>query len=293
MPPIDLKDKPICITGASSGIGAATALACARAGMPVLLAARREDKLAEIVERIRSEGGEAAAEVVDVADAEACERMIARAIEQFGSIYSVFANAGYGLEKAVHEMSDEEMRRIFEVNYFGTLNTLRPATPHMLERGAGHLLICSSCLARFPIPYYSAYSATKAAQHHIGRAMRLELEPHGVHVSTVHPVGTKTEFFDQVKGHSRRTTLVEHSPDFFMQTPERVARAVVRCLRRPRPEVWTSKLTLWGMAFGAATPRIADMGVRHMVRKRQAELERRGRERSAKPAGAETEKAPG
>lgn len=276
--PIDLTGKPIAITGASAGIGKAAALLCARAGMPVAVMARREEPLRELVERIEREGGRAAHVVGDVTDPGANERLIETCIERFGSVYSVFANAGYGQEARQHEMPDEEIRAMFETNFFGTLNTIRPAVRRMLERGAGHVLICSSCVARFPLPYFAVYSATKAAQHHIGRAMRLELEPRGVHVSTVHPIGTKTEFFDVAASRSwnKDETITEHAPSFMMQSPEKVARAVLRCLRRPRPEVWTSAAVRYGMSIGSAFPRLADMGVRRMVRQRENGAARRG-----------------
>lgn len=266
--PIDLTGKSICITGASAGIGRATALQCARTGMPVLVAARREDRLKDVVEQIRSAGGRAEWITVDVADPESNERMIERAIDAFGSLYAVFANAGFGVERAMHEMTDEELRQIFEVNFFGSMHTIRPALPHLLQRREGHVLLCSSCVAKFALPYYGAYSATKAAQNHIGRAMRLELEPLGVHVSTVHPVGTKTEFFDVTKQRSEVARLVEHSSERFMQTPDRVAKAVMKCLRKPRPEVWTSRFVQYGMAMSMAMPRVADASVRWMVNRR-------------------------
>jgi short-subunit dehydrogenase len=264
--PIDLTGKPIVITGASSGIGLSTALHCARAGMPVLLAARRVDRLKDAAERIQREGGRAIAFACDVADPEASRRMIDACLNNFGSIYSVFANAGYGLEKPIHEMPDADIRAMFEVNFFGTLHTIRPALPHMLSARQGHILICSSCLAKFSIPYFGVYSATKAAQNHISRAMKMELEPLGIHVSSVHPVGTKTEFFETAQHLSGDQTLLQHTPPMFMQSPDTVARAVVRCLRRPKAEVWTSQLVRIGMAVSMLVPRFADMGVRGMVR---------------------------
>jgi len=276
---IDLTGKPICITGASAGIGAATAMACARAGMPVLLAARREDRLRQVAGRLRDAGARAEIFVVDVADAESCRRMIHAAEDAFGPLYSVFANAGYGVERAIHEMTDEELHAIFEVNFFGSLHAIMPAIPGMIERRCGHILFCSSCLAVFPLPYYGAYSATKASQHHVGRAMRLELAPYGVHVSTVHPIGTKTEYFDVVKQRTGQPSLMEHTPDRFMQSPERVARAVVKCLRKPRAEMWTNAFVRFGMTASALAPRLADLGVRKMVR------EHRQREAPAGGAG--------
>jgi short-subunit dehydrogenase len=268
---IELSGKPILITGASSGIGAATALRCAQAGMPVLLVARRADRLRETESRIAAAGGRAAVFQGDVADAGACAAAVEECIRRFGSIYGVYANAGYGVERAVHEMPDAEVRAMFETNFFGTLNTIRPALPHMLKARAGHVLICSSCVAKFALPYFSVYSATKAAQNHISRAMKLELEPFGVHVSSVHPVGTKTEFFDTAQKLSGGQPMIAHTSDFFMQSPDTVARATVRCLRSPRPEVWTSMFVQLGMAFSVAFPRLADMGVRGMVKQRMSQ----------------------
>lgn len=266
--PIPLVGKPIVITGATAGIGRATAMECARAGMPLVLTGRREDRLRDVVADVERLGGRALPAPGDVTSEKDCEDAVRLCVESFGSVYAVFANAGYGVEAPVHEMSDVEVRDIFETNLFGSLNIIRPALPHMLRARAGHVLFCSSCLAKFVIPNYAAYSATKAAQHHLGRAMRLELAPFGVHASTVHPVGTKTEFFDQVTTRSGGAPIVKHAPDMFLQSPSRVARAVVRCLRSPRPEVWTSALVRYGMAIGGLFPRTSDFFVRKMVSER-------------------------
>lgn len=268
--PIDLRDKPIAITGASSGIGAATAVECARAGMPVALGARRIERCQELAAQINAEGGRAIAVELDVTDADACERFVAKTIEAFGSIYSVYANAGYGIESPVDALPDADLRRIFETNFFGTLNTIRPALRNMLQSRAGHVLICSSCLAKMTLPYSSAYSATKAAQAHIGRAMRLELEGSGVEVSTVCPIGTLTEFSAAVRTEHGKPRVVTHIPERFKHTAERVARATVACLRRPRAEVWTSPLTRLGMAICTAIPGVEHFYLRRMVAQRRA-----------------------
>jgi len=264
---IDLTGKPILITGASSGIGRETAFHCAKAGMPVVLAARRIDKLNDAVARITGEGGRAIAVPLNVDDPAACTAAVEVCVSEFGSVYSVFANAGYGIEAPVHETSDQMFRAIFETNFYGTLNIIRPALEHMKPAHQGHILICSSCLAKFAVPYYSAYSATKAAQNHIGRAMNIELRPHGIRTSTVHPIGTRTEFFETAARNSADgTTMSEHTPKAFMQRPSTVARAVVRCLRRPRPEVWTSLPVHLGMSIATFTPRISDYFLRRMLK---------------------------
>src|SRR5882724_761167 len=124
---IDLTGKPIAITGASSGIGRATAIACAAAGMPVALGARRVEKLESAVREITAAGGRAIAVPTDVDKPEDCRRLVDRTVAEFGSIYAVFANAGYGFEKAMADTTDAELRAIFETNFFGTMNTIRPA----------------------------------------------------------------------------------------------------------------------------------------------------------------------
>jgi short-subunit dehydrogenase len=267
---VDLKGKPIAITGASSGIGRATALACARAGMPVAVMARREDKLRSLVREIEALGGRAVALVGSVDKPDDCERLIARTIEAFGSIHAVFANAGYGLERPIHEMSDADMRAIFETNFFGTLSTTRPAVRAMLAAGSGHVLICSSCLSKFGTAYHGAYSATKAAQNHIARAMNIELAARRIRVSSVHPVGTKTEFFETARINSGGATMLDNSPGAFMQSPDRVARAIVACLRRPRSEVWTSLPAR--LFFGLVTmfPALGDAVMRRWAARRGA-----------------------
>ncbi|MGE3109408.1 MAG: SDR family NAD(P)-dependent oxidoreductase [Phycisphaerales bacterium] len=273
---IDLSGKPIAITGASSGIGAATALACARAGMPVAISARRRDRLDAVATRIRAEcpGARVFVQECDVAVPGECEGFVDAAAREFGGLYAVYANAGYGVEAPIHEMTDRQMRDIFETNFFGTLATVRPALAHMMKSSGvprGHVLICSSCVAKMPLPWYGAYSATKAAQNHISRAMRLELEPQGIHVSSVHPIGTRTEFFDQVKGRTGVSKLVEHTPDRLLQSADFVAGVTVRCLRRPVPEVWTGAkghFVRFGMSVTTFLPRVGDFFIRGMVNKR-------------------------
>lgn len=280
--PIDLQGRPIAITGASSGIGAATALACARAGMPVALCARREDKLAAVADECRKIGVPVFTMVVDVADAGACGEFIRGAIKALGGLYAVDANAGYGLERPILETTDAQLREIFEVNFFGTFNVVRPAVEFFRSkprggRGGGeprgHVIICSSCLAKMTIPYYSAYSATKSAQNHVGRAMRLELEPEGIHVSTIHPITTRTELFDKVKERSGLDELKPHAPGWLVQDAELVARCTVKCLRRPRPEVWTGfkgRFVRFGMAMCTLFPGLLDFNTRGMVRSRHS-----------------------
>lgn len=266
---IDLAGKPIAITGASSGIGAATAIACAAAGMPVALGARREDRLRELVGRIEAAGGRAIAVACDVDKPEDSERLVGATVEAFGSVYSVFANAGYGFESRVLEMTAERIEAIFRTNFYGTMHLVWAAGPRMVEAGSGHILMCSSCLSKLSVPLYAAYSASKAMQDHFGRALRLELAGTGVLCSTVHPVQTRTEFSEQTTANSGGRSVMTGSGGH-SQSADTVADAIVRCLRKPRGEVWTSQGTRLGFALATAWPGLADRVIAREWRKRAA-----------------------
>jgi len=270
--PIDLAGKPIVITGASSGIGLVTARACAHAGMPVVLAARRLNRLREEAAKIEGQGGRALAIECDVSDAGACKALIDAAEERFGPLYAAFANAGYGHECSIEMSSESQLRDIFEVNFWGTASVFRASLASMRRSGSGHLLACSSCLSKIGMPYFGAYSATKAAQDHLARAMRHELAGSGIHVSSVHPIGTRTEFFEETDKRSERARLAIRTGLAFMQPPERVANAVVACLRRPRGEVWTSMSVRTALGVATIFPQTADrllgLALRRRLRRR-------------------------
>jgi short-subunit dehydrogenase len=259
----ELTDKVIVITGASSGIGAATALACAEAGMDVALAARRADRLNEIAGQIEQRGRAALSVPCDVTDPEQLEQLFAQAWERFGRVDAVFANAGFGLFGSVLETPEADHRAIFEVNYFATLSTLKAAAPYLrkTENGLRHVLICASAGSEIGLPMFGAYTATKAAQDCIAGALRAELADEGIAVTSVHPVGTKTEFFDTVKARSTPTSAGEpgttNTPPGLMQSVEHVAKRIVAALRRPRPEVWPMRTARWGLALCTAMPRFA------------------------------------
>jgi short-subunit dehydrogenase len=255
-----LTDHVFIITGASSGIGAATAIEAARHGMDVVITARREDRLNQVAQRVRALGRRAEIIAGDVTDGGMSERLLDAATEAFARFDFVFANAGYGLGKTVLDTSEWELRAMFEVNFFAGVDLLRRAATRLIaHKRPGHLLMCSSCLSKFTLARSGPYSATKAAQNHICRAMRLELRPFGIEVASVHPIGTETEFSQSSAERRGEQTQRTNTPRLFMQPPERVARAVIRCLKRPRPEVWTSftMRTLSGVITLA--PRLGEM----------------------------------
>ena len=137
-----LRDQVIIITGASSGIGAATAIQCAKAGMDMVLNARRADRLEQVADTVRQCGRKAEIVVGDVTEEGMSQRMLDTAQDAYGQFDVVFANAGYGFERSVVQMDDQELRQIFDVNFFASFDLLRHAARRLLDaERSGHLLM--------------------------------------------------------------------------------------------------------------------------------------------------------
>jgi len=227
--PAELSDKVILITGASSGIGAATAVACAEAGMHVTLAARREDKLKQVAQRCVAAGPpgiKAQWVVCDVDDDKAVRRAFAESWTYFGRLDAVFANAGVGLTKPVLATALAEHQSLLNTNYLSTVRTLLVANEYFKRTpsGLGHFVICSSCLSDLGLPNNAVYSATKAAQKALADGLRAEVARRGLHVTSVHPIGTRTEFFDTSAKRSGRDNPELHVPDHRLQDPMKIGR---------------------------------------------------------------------
>jgi hypothetical protein len=174
----------------------------------------------------------------------------------------MFANAGYGFLKAVENLDAASHRRIFEVNYFGTMRCVQAALPTMKQAGRGHIVITSSVVGRVGLPLYAAYSATKAAQDALATALRVEAELLGIDVTCVYPVGTRTEFFEVSAAIGGRDAISRNTPKMFMQSPAHVARRIVKALRRPCPEVWPARWAHFGSSIACLMPRLTRWALR-------------------------------
>ena len=196
-----MADPVLLITGASSGIGAATARAASER-YRLVLAARRVDELEELAGEL---GGDERALAVrcDVTEWDEVQAMAAAALERFGRIDAVFANAGFGATRGFLEESPEHWRSMVLTNVYGVALTIRATLPHLLERGDGHFLVTSSVAGRRALPG-SLYSATKWAATAIGEALRAELrqmhDNHAIRVTLIEPGMTDTPFFDNRPG---------------------------------------------------------------------------------------------
>jgi len=239
-------DRPLAgrvgvVTGASSGIGAATARALAAAGMAVVLGARRADRLAAVCTEIRDAGGIADACPTDLRDETQVTALIDTAVARHGRLDALVNNAGTGVVRLVEDGRVDEWRTILETNVLGTLVACRAALRHMLPRGAGDILNLTSVSASEAWPYMAAYAGSKAAVHALSQALRREVAERGVRVMTVavHNIGTEfastfdldilpaaTKRWEELGLLNRRARLLE---------PADVAQAIVFMLSQPDP----------------------------------------------------------
>jgi short-subunit dehydrogenase len=196
-----VRNQVIVITGASSGIGLCTARMAARAGAKVVLTARDEETLREEAQRIREEGGEATFLAGDVADAESLSRVARHAVLTYGRIDTWVNNAGIGVYGRAEEVSLADMRRLFDVTFWGTVHGCLAAIPRLKETQGGALINVGSVESEMSTPYHSAYSAAKHAVKGFTNALRLELEEEGapISVTLVKPTGIDTPFFEHAK----------------------------------------------------------------------------------------------
>jgi NADP-dependent 3-hydroxy acid dehydrogenase YdfG len=210
----------LLITGASTGIGAATARHAVEAGWNVVLGARSEDKLRALAEELGSEQTHVVR--CDVTEWDDQQRLVAETLDRFGGLDAAFANAGFGAKRGFLEEDPDQWRSMVLTNVLGPALTIRAVLPHFLERDAGHFLITSSVAGRRALPG-SLYSATKHAATAMGEALRSELrqmrENFSVRVTVIEPGMVDTPFFDD-------------KPQGALE-PDDIARVVLFALEQP------------------------------------------------------------
>jgi short-subunit dehydrogenase len=250
----DLRGRAAAITGASAGIGRACAELFAAEGLSVTLAARREPELARIAAEIVRRGGRAVPVVTDVVREEDLVRLVDRTQSEFDRLDVMVCNAGIGFHGNLEKTTPDVMRRLIDVNFMGTYYAARAALRIFQAQGHGHIVIVSSVVGRRGIPFMGGYAATKFAQVGLAESLRSELAGTGVHVTIVFPVSTETEF---------SATMLRNYGQRYQGTGPRqsagdVARAIVRCLRKPAPEVYPYPLARGLAIFNVVAPRWCD-----------------------------------
>ncbi|HEX5974904.1 MAG TPA: SDR family NAD(P)-dependent oxidoreductase [Rubrobacteraceae bacterium] len=228
-----LDGKVAVVTGASSGIGEATAEALAREGAAIVAAARREDRLAGLVERIEDEGGRVLAAVCDVTDESQAHGLISKAREEFGSVDILVNNAGVMLLSTVGKGLSDEWRTMFEVNVMGLLYATDAAVEVMKRQGSGHLVNVSSVAGRKVTRDSSGvYAGTKHAVVAISEGLRQELLEDNIRVTVVEPGAVETELTDHITDEDAREAVSSLHKLEILQS-EDVANAIVYAVTQP------------------------------------------------------------
>jgi short-subunit dehydrogenase len=241
------------ITGASSGIGEATARAFVADGAQVVLTSEREQELMGVAASLQASGGKVTPLVVDFSKPDQVTGLIARIEAEVGPVDVLVNNAGLGLGARILEMKLDDLRFLFEVNFFALATLSREAFAVMAERKRGRIINISSGAGRLGLPGVGAYAASKGAVHNFTSALRIEGRACGIFVSEVMPVSVRTKFFDNVKGETYR-------PSGVVQTPEQVAQVILRCAKaaRPKAEVLPYRLLRIPFVLDALLPGILD-----------------------------------
>ena len=270
-----LEDQVMVVTGATSGIGLATAKRAAQRGARLVLCSRNETELQETVDQIQQNGGTARSLVADVSDQESMERLAATAVEEFGSLDTWVNNAGVSFYGRLTEVAIEDMRQLFEVNFWGTVHGSRAAVARL--RGAGGALInIGSIVSDRAIPLQGAYSASKHAIKGFTDALRMELEQEGapISVTLIKPSTIDTPYFKHAKNYME----VEPKPPAPVYAPEVVANAVLRAAEHPVRDITVGGGGRFISAMGTALPRLTDFYMeRAMFGSQRSDLPSEGR----------------
>ena len=254
--PVDLRGAVVVVTGASTGIGEATALRFARAGSRVVLAARRSERLEALAGAIGSHGGQALPVRCDVTEPEDVAALVEATVRAYGRCDVLVNNAGIPGGGAFRDVSTERIKRIVGVNLLGVLLVTKAFLPSMLERGAGHVVNVASIAGRVATPGAAVYGATKHGVVAFSEALSAELRRSGILVTSVNPGLTRTEGFPQV---GRR---------WFVMQPERVARTILEVVRDGRtPEVSVPRVLPLLQVFRLITPPLYRWGMNVAARR--------------------------
>jgi clavulanate-9-aldehyde reducatase len=230
-----IQDKVVAITGASSGIGEATALACVKAGAKVALGARRRDRIDELAQRIRADGGEAVAIETDVTDEASARAFVEGAREQLGGLHGLVNNAGVMLLGPVEGADTDQWRTMVQVNCLGLLYCTHAALPVMREEGAGHIVNVSSVAGRVASLGSAVYNLTKWGVVGFSEGLRQEALHANVRITIIEPGFVETE----LQGHNEGSPIVMEAMGKMreqidpLQAPD-IADAIVFALTRPQ-----------------------------------------------------------
>ena len=220
--------KVALVTGGTSGIGKATAIAFARAGAKVVLTGRREKEGAQVVAEIKKLGGDAAFVRADVAKDGDVKKMVDFTIDKFGKLDVAFNNAGVEWMGPLEKATEAEYRRIFDINVWGVLNSMRHEIPVMLNNGGGAIVNTSSVAGHVGLPQVSVYIASKHAVEGLTKSAALEFAKQNIRINAIAPGVIGTEMFDRFAGEDEvRKQIISITPVGRIGASEEIAEAVL------------------------------------------------------------------
>ncbi|MBI4056995.1 MAG: SDR family NAD(P)-dependent oxidoreductase [Elusimicrobia bacterium] len=225
-----LKDKVVLVTGASSGIGWATAIAFAQKGCRVALAARRVNKLEELSRKIQSEGATALVLACDVSNSSQVRSVVQKTIDTWGRVDYLINNAGYDNSRPLTDLDLATLEKIIDTNLMGTIYMTHTLLPHMRKHGSGHIVNVSSINGLVGLPYKAAYCASKFGVVGFTQALRAELRGTGITLTAFCPGTVSTPMTEEVL--KNRKLVMAIRP----KSAEQVARVIVKCCLKKTPE---------------------------------------------------------
>lgn len=242
------QDKVILITGASSGIGRATALIFSRLGSKVILASRNEEKLMSLKQEIESYRGQALVIKTDVSSLEETQRMVSAGISKWGKIDVLIANAGVYIQDVSYEINFQSFRESFNINFFGVLNAIKSVLPEMKRQGKGHIVIVNSLDAKKGIIGDSPYVASKSALDGFGDVLRQELYGYRIRVTSVYPARVDTPMIENINVPRISRKI----------SPFQVGKAIVKGVKRNKAIVIVPSVFFLIGALNNLSPRLLD-----------------------------------
>jgi NADP-dependent 3-hydroxy acid dehydrogenase YdfG len=231
---MDISGKVALITGASSGIGAATARKLAASGIIVGLAARRKDRLDALLTEIVADGGQALSLETDVTDPTSCKLAVEQLIAQYGHIDILINNAGLMLLADIDSLKVDEWQRMVDVNVSGVLNATASVLPPMIAQKSGHIFNMSSIAGRKVFTGLTVYCATKAAVAAFSDGLRMEVGPkHNIRVTCIQPGAVKSELYDHISDEAYRRQMDDLAASMTFLEGEDIANTILFALEAP------------------------------------------------------------
>jgi len=225
-----MKDKVVIVTGATSGIGRTTAIRFGEAGAKVVVSGRREEEGEAVVAEIKSAGGEARFVRTDVAREEDVKALVAKTVDTYGRLDIAFNNAGVEMTGAIVEAEAPDFRRVFDINVWGVLSSMKYEIPEMIKNGGGAIINTSSIAGHIGMAGAGVYIASKHAVEGLTKSAALEYAQQGVRVNAVAPGGIATDMIDRFAGPSgseMRDGLAQMHPLGRLGTSDEIAAAVL------------------------------------------------------------------